>query len=361
MNFVENVLPELEALITQGSVSSRVRALDYLTTLFLSSGDVFTEQQAEVLDDLFLRLSAHVEEESRRILALRLADHRHAPAKIIAALALDEAISVAQPVLSRSERLDDRTLVQVVTVKSQEYLLAVSTRRSISPAVTDVLVRRGDERVLLSTASNAGARFSGQGYETLVQRSTGSSELTQKVGARSDIPRYLFLELVSKASEAVRTKLISQQPHLAAEISQTTAEVAGVLRTKSIPAVRNYDSAMRSVNELRKSGLLDSNRLKQFADSGQFEATVATLAALANVPIEVVERAMLQERPELLILIVRAADLPWFAAKSAFSVRSGFVDEEDPPMQWILSTFEKLKPATAQQAVRFYLLRKQQV
>lgn len=118
--------------------------------------------------------------------------------------------------------------------------------------------------------------------------------------------------------------------------------------------------ARRVADEQRKSRLLDGNRLKQFADLGQFEETVTVLAALAHVPIEVVERAMMQERPELLIMIARAADVPWFAAKAALSVRVGAVGEQDPPMQWILSTFEKLKPATAKQAVRFYLLRKQQ-
>jgi uncharacterized protein (DUF2336 family) len=358
MNLIENGFPELEALITQGSVSGRVRALDYLTNLFLSSSDLFAEQQAEVLDDLFLRLSADIEEESRRVLAIRLADHRRAPAKTIAALAADDAISVAQPVLSRSDRLDDRTLVQIVTVKSQEYLLAVSTRQAISPAVTDVLVSRGDERVLLSTTRNGGARFSERGYENLVRRSAGFDELTQCVGTRSDIPRYLFLELVSKASEAVRQKFIFLQPHLADEISQMTAEVAGSLRTKPRPGVRNYDLANRSIDELRKSGRLDGDVLKQFADSGRFEEMVAMLAALARVPIEVVERAMMQERPELLIMIARAADVPWAAAKAVLSVRTSSVDEHDPPMRWALGTFEKLKPATAQQAVRFFLLRK---
>ena len=104
-------------------------------------------------------------------------------------------------VLIQSERLDDPTLVENARKKSQEHLLAISRRRSLSEMVTDVLLERGDQQVVLSTAENRGAKFSEAGFEMLVQRSAGDDRLTGCVGSRPDIPPHLFLKLLAIASE----------------------------------------------------------------------------------------------------------------------------------------------------------------
>jgi Uncharacterised protein conserved in bacteria (DUF2336) len=61
--------------------------------------------------------------------------------------AFDDDIDVARPLLTHSERLDDRALLASASTKSQRHLLAPSQRKSLSEAVTDVLVKRGDRSV----------------------------------------------------------------------------------------------------------------------------------------------------------------------------------------------------------------------
>ena len=92
-------------------------------------------------------------------------------------LALDDSIAVAGPVLRRSESLDDDTLVTGAKTKGQEHLLAISQRKRLSENVTDILVERGNQKVVISTAANTGAQFSQFGYSTLVSRSESDSEL----------------------------------------------------------------------------------------------------------------------------------------------------------------------------------------
>jgi hypothetical protein len=48
-----------------------------------------------------------------------------APPQIVRTLALDDEIAVAEPILSKSERLDDATLIEGAATKSQEHLLAI--------------------------------------------------------------------------------------------------------------------------------------------------------------------------------------------------------------------------------------------
>src|SRR6185295_18692969 len=160
-----------------------------------------------LFDTVFTRLAAEIEQGARELLAVRLAPISNAPPVTVRALASDDAIEVAGPILTQSERLDDTFLVKNASTKGQEHLLAISRRRSLSEVVTDVLVARGDHQVVLSTAENAGARFSEAGFTTLVQKAAGNDRLTECVGSRREIPRHLFLKLLDKASDAVRAKL----------------------------------------------------------------------------------------------------------------------------------------------------------
>ncbi|MGE5774487.1 MAG: DUF2336 domain-containing protein, partial [Hyphomicrobiales bacterium] len=68
-------------------------------------------------------------------------------------------MEVASAVLTQAERLDTETLIGCARTKNQEHLLAISRRKTLPESVTDVLVERGDQQVVLSTAKNNGARF----------------------------------------------------------------------------------------------------------------------------------------------------------------------------------------------------------
>ncbi len=359
MTTINNLIAELEDVIAQGSIEHRIKALDRLTNLFMSASNGFREAQVATLDELFLRFSTDIESAARRVLAIRLADAKYAPPKVVLALAADEAIEVANPILSRSACLDERALINIVTTKSQEYLLAVSTRQSLGPAITDVLVSRGDQAVLRSTARNNGAKFSDGGYQKLVDRAYGDDELTESVGSRPDIPRYLYVEIVKKASDAVRTKLESAQPNIAQEIQQTIAEVASVIRSKTARGSHDYSKAEKYVKSLHVTGRLGASEVEAFAKAKQIEDTTAALAIMGDLPIEEVERAIIQDRTELLIFVARAIGLPWSATKAVLLLRSGPLGLSSATIEQCLGNFERLKPSTAQHAMRFYLLRGQ--
>ncbi len=89
--------------------------------------------------------------------------------------------------------------------KSQQHLFAISQRQSLSEAVTDILVERGDRDVVHAVVKNTRRavlrRRLPHAWST---RSTGDDALAPEVGMRSDIPRPHFLMLLEKASSAVR-------------------------------------------------------------------------------------------------------------------------------------------------------------
>ena len=140
-----------------------------ITDLFVSSASELSADQVDIFDDVMTRLIDEVEQSACTDLGQRLSALTDAPPRAVRKLALDESIQVAGPLLSKYSQLDEETLVFGAQNKSQDHLLAISMRELISEAVTDVLVDRGNRKVVINTAENRGARFSDQGYSTLAR------------------------------------------------------------------------------------------------------------------------------------------------------------------------------------------------
>ena len=126
---VDGLLDELQSTLTNGSVARRIETLRRVTDLFLSGAIDYSDEQTALFDDVFRCLIEHIEVSARALLANRLATADSAPRGTVRALAFDDTIAVAGPVLSQSERLDEAALIEAARSKSQAHLLAISIRR----------------------------------------------------------------------------------------------------------------------------------------------------------------------------------------------------------------------------------------
>ena len=174
----QSLIDELEASISQKNIGSRAEILRQITDLFVAGSGYFDGEQ--VMD----RLVNEIDHSARVVFGETIAGLANSPPRVTRTLALDDSIDVAGPVLRRSECLDDETLIEGAKTKGQEHLLAISQRARLSEGVTDVLVERGNQKVIISAAANAGARFSEFGYSTLVTRSENDTELALLVWSR---------------------------------------------------------------------------------------------------------------------------------------------------------------------------------
>src|SRR6202051_1931105 len=144
----ESLLDELQTALAHGTVARRVETLRRVTDLFIDGAVDYSSEQIGLFDDVFQCLMRLIENSAKALLANRLASIDTAPPLTIRALAFDDLIEVAAPVLSRSERLDEEDLVRTARKKSPGDLYAISTRKSLSGGVTDVLILRGDDGVV---------------------------------------------------------------------------------------------------------------------------------------------------------------------------------------------------------------------
>jgi uncharacterized protein (DUF2336 family) len=350
----QELIDELESAIARRSLNSRATTLQYVTDLFVGHAANYTEEQVALFDDVLSRLSVEIELSARAQLARRLAPIPNAPRTLIRELAFDDAIEVAGPVLVESERLDEAALISNARTKSQAHLLAISRRKTIGHAVTDALVERGDSIVVLSTVRNAGAKLSDESYTVLVQRSGQDDDIATSLGVRREIPRHQFLKLLTVASEGVRAKLELANPQAAEEIRRVVREVSHRTQAKSIEESFEYSKALRSVEQLSADGPLNERHVTALAVAGKFEETVVVLSHLAGVTIAVVERALLQERTELLLSLLKTIGLGWPIAKAVLQLRSRCRVMSPADVDQCLANYERLKVQTAELVVRFH-------
>jgi uncharacterized protein (DUF2336 family) len=359
MTAQNTLINELEDALSQGSAERRAKTLQRVTDLFVFGSSHFSGDHVAVFDGVFSHLIADIELSARVALADRLAAIPNAPPKVIRALAFDDTIEVAGPVLARSDALDNVTLVENANTRSQEHLLAITQRKVLAETVTDVLVERGNREVALKVAQNAGAKFSDAGYVRLIKRSDRDDELAQSVGARPEIPRHHFLRLLSTASKAVRLALEAAHPGHASEIKNVVANVATAIQTKAAATSRDYAAARSLVEAMRTLGRLGESDVEAFARAGKFEETAAALAALSALPIDVIERAMVQDRSETILLVSKAIGLSWPTVRAVLLLRAGKRGVPASVLEQCLAVFNRLKRETAQEVVDFQRQRQQ--
>src|SRR4029077_19655106 len=275
MSQAASVIDELESVLAAGSSDRRrTEILRRVTDLFLGNAESLDAEQVGVFDDVLAHLVRQVETKALAELGAKLAPIDNAPTGVIRTLAHHNEIAVAGPVLAQSTQLSDNDLIEIAAEKGQGHLGAISERKRLAAAVTDILIQRGDTTVVHKLSQNQGATFSEGGYLELAQRAETDERLAENLVVPMDMPPQLLQDLVSKATETVRARLLAVvPPEGRAAIQQVLFSVSDkVLRTASAP--RDFSHATALVDKLQGTGQLNETAIIGFADGGQYEETV---------------------------------------------------------------------------------------
>lgn len=324
------IIAEIEAAIGGGSTAKCIETARRVTDLFLVSAGQFNDEQVELFDHVLERLVKTIELRSiadvsaRMALAemsTQLAPIAQAPASVIRQLARNDEIGIAAPVLQESARLGDDDLIEIARTKGEQHLLAVSARWWLKEIVTDALLSRRFPSVSRRIVSNPGARVSAGGFAIIVAQAESNPELAVEAGIRADLPADLRQQLLERATDAVRTKLLSRAPpHLFEEIRSAIA-AAAASADREMSRVRDFTAARRYVAQLRGNGALDEAALAGFARQKRYEETVAALAELAHSTIDVIRPLMQSLRDDGLLVACKAAKLSWETTAAVLECR----------------------------------------
>jgi uncharacterized protein (DUF2336 family) len=357
MSAYATLVDELESVVGQGEIGRQANVLQRITDLFVTNSDRLSREQIELFGGVMSRLVEEVDVTVRAAFGERIAAMPLVPSGVVRELALDDAIEVAGPILRQCEQIGDEVLVETATTKSQNHLLAISQRRSIPESVTDVLVERGNQEVAVSTAGNAGAKFSEFGYSTLVRRAETDGNLAACVWRRPEIPRQHLLALFAAASQVVRQELQSIDPHRAQEIGTMIGRAGDELQERSREHSAQHEAARLEVELLRDAGILSEAEVFAFARDGKFDQTSVALSLLCDLPIGLVERAMVHDKCDQLLVLAKSIDLSFDTVKAIASIRAGGNDGVGPDIRQAAMSYGRLRPETARKVIRYYRLR----
>jgi uncharacterized protein (DUF2336 family) len=311
MKFTLALMSELEDALQSGAPERRVMLLRRITDLFLNDANRLNEQQVGVFDDILSHLAHRIEERVLSQMSVRLAPVANAPVNMVTLLAKDDNIAVAGPVLAQSNRLSEEVLIEIANSKGQTHLQAIAIRASLSESLTDILVKRGDKRVVAKLARNSGARFSPDGFESVVNRAAGDDELSENLGQRSDIPLPLLKRLLMHATHLVRSRLLatadSERQHRIQEAMMSVAEELGLGQF----AYRDLAAAEGVVNRLNREGKLNERVLHGFAQQRQFDEVAAALALFCAAPPDFIADLVLDDNHVGLLVACKCAKLTW--------------------------------------------------
>jgi uncharacterized protein (DUF2336 family) len=353
-----SLLRELEMSIRDGSHDQRVSTLRRVTDLFVGRAEEYDNEQVRLFDDVIGRLAAEIEKTALAELSDRLAPIRNAPLAVIRMLARDEEVAVAGPVLTQSPVLDDDDLTEIASSASQAHLLAIGGREQLSPSITDVLIERGGVEVAHKIVANSGASFSEKGFSKLVDRASEHGELAEGVGSRIDIPPHLFRRLVTEATGRVQERLLAvARPEVRPELERLLAEISGKVGANSEIASRGYSAACSYVRMLAQSSKLGTHELVGFAKAGRFEETVAALAELAQVPIDIVDRVMHGDGIDPLLVLCRAKHFDWSVVRPVIIIRRNCRAPSAHDLEQACQDYNTLSSTTAERVLRFWQVR----
>jgi uncharacterized protein (DUF2336 family) len=352
-----SIIAELEDAVTSGSSERRVSTLRQITDLFLHDGERLSEDQVKVFDDVLCLLVTRVESRARAELGARLAPVDYAPFEVIQHLARDDEIAVAGSVLATSSRLRISDLVEIASTKGQDHLLAISGRTNLPEAVTDVIVDRGENKVIRKLANNTSARFSDTGYSKIVARSEADAELIEILGLRVDLPLKFLRDLLKRATDAVRERLMAlAPPELQEEIRRVLKVIASVAGGEN-PPMRDFKQAEAVVRRMRGLNELNDAAIIKFAEAKKFDEVAASLAILNNsAPTEMMARLLEGHRADLILIPCKSAGLGWAAVERVLCDRPAKHRIDKVTLKQALEDYAKLSAETANRTVRFWQL-----
>jgi uncharacterized protein (DUF2336 family) len=351
-----SIADEVEAAVAAGASDKCFDMMRRVTALFSASAANLSEDQVtlfgDVLDRLIntIELRALAEIGARMALAelsAQLAPIAQAPGPVVRRLARHDEISIAGPILSESARLSPQDLVEIAQSKGEPHLLAISSRWWLKEVVTDVLLARRFKSVSRRLIKNPGARISPAGFAIVLSQAQSDPELAVEMGIR----------VLRKATDAVRTRLLSRAPpHLFEDIRKAIS-AASASASREMSAERDFAAASHLVAMLKVEGRLDEEVLCDFARKRRYEETVIALAELSQSSVEVVRPLMQSLQSDGILVPCKVAGLSWKSVMLILDCRFSTGATSPDELARLKGQYAKLTAADARRLLRLWMVK----
>ena len=286
------------------------RKLATLTTGLTADAQSRLRQQAY---DTLTSLIANEAVRVRAAVAEAVKDMPDVPRILILRLAHDPSVMVAEPVILFSPVLSSADLLALVAAApSPGTVIAVASRPSIDPAVSDAIAASANAEAIHALLANPSAHIREAVLDALIAASAEHTEwqepLVQRPLLSPHAARALSEIVASHLIETLAARTDLDQA-LAARLAARLAPhpVAGFQETTA-------DEALAEARRLARAGLLTEQTLLGAVRSGERRLAAALLAVSADVPVSIVDHAASLRSAKGLVSLV------W---QAGFTMRAG--------------------------------------
>jgi uncharacterized protein (DUF2336 family) len=354
-----NKLHDLIALAQEPSSERRRELLRGVTDLFFASDDEHGASEMSLFDDVLSQLAGEMEATVRAELAQRMADTDTAPRGLLRNLARDESIEVARPVLEGSRALTEDDLLAVARTRGQDHLRAISQRATVTSAVSEAIVERGDDRTVGVLLRNEGAALSRETHEIVVDRAVENPELHEAVVRRASLPVDLLNEMYFVVEARLRDQILARNTEvdpaeLDAALAAGRKQVAA--RDGAVPA--DLAEAEAHIKSLHARNGITPTLLAGFLRNRETTRFLVALCELADIDFHTARRILERRELDALSIVCKAAGFD----RSLFLTFAVLILDREANALGRAREYGELYDAlprdTAQRTIRFWRMRR---
>ncbi|WP_293904328.1 DUF2336 domain-containing protein [Phenylobacterium sp.] len=242
-----------------------------------------SDEDRALAADILRVMAADAAELVRRAIAETLQASTVVPRDVALKLSRDVE-NICLPMLAFSPAFTDDDLAEIVRLGGPVRQVAIAQRPTLSPRVTDAIVEHGGERAVTAACANAGAEFTEDALQRVVDRFETAERVLAAVAYRNALPLSVTERLITLVSEQAREHLLKRHS-ISVEVALEIA-VGGAERA----TVDIVDQAGRSadirglVNHLHGEGRLTASLMLRALAHGHMTFFEWSVAQLAGVP-----------------------------------------------------------------------------
>lgn len=350
-------LQRLIQLAKEPSSEKRRDLLRDVTDLFLENATRYSDAERGHFGAIIGKVAQDMEVAVRQHLAEQLSAEGAAPEDLIRQLAHDD-ISVARSILLNSGCLREQDLISVAQTQGQEHLATLAQRPAVSSAVSDVLVSRGDDKVLVNLVSNQSAAISRTAMETIVDRSEKNEALQGPLVKRPDLPVDLLQDMFLFVAKGLREQAMTRLKGVSPDSVERALADAQKRFSRMVSEGNIADAKAEAyINDKHRKRELNEGALVQMLRSGMLAEFISGLARLSELDTKTARRIVLNRNVEAIAIVCRSARFD----RATFSAIALLVDATPArsvaQTYEILSLYDKIPLDVAQRAMRFWKVR----
>lgn len=343
---------DLVELASERSSERRIELLHRITDAYVTHPDQHSSTERYLFEEIISELIEKVTSQHRAEASVKLAGVSSLSGKLAYRLASDSDIAVARPIIRDYRDLSEQSLIDVAKKGSLEHLNTIAGRSVVTPPVTDIVVTRGDQRVVRTLAANHGAQFSPKGMDTLIGKAKADTDIQALLVERGD----LSLDAISKLLPMISDELASRLRGTVAEIDETV--VREHLNEWAKDRQKDVERADAYIDSIKKGDLNLNDVMLQLVRGKRLLDAATVLAAIVNLDRNYAFNLLTGGDFQAVVLLLKSANLAWPAAEGFLRLRNAKVGVERFEPLPSRGEYEKIDVAIAQRIVRFMKVRR---